>query len=233
MIVYVWKNRTRARSSIQYKTAQTSVGSHFCIQCCSSSDRYVVCRLARESMWSVQEIVKTPKREHRARPYRIPLGSLQTSTQTSSQNSLWSSFYSPCSPLAMSPTAVSPGGFASPGTSFKMSPQPTMTQHEAWPHQYPWMPSWPYYGPCPAPSMPAPAQSSLLDSRFTNSRALKSWISCAHRLYHNKQKTTRRGLRVCSRTGCCAETPPRTQPLKNFQLTFCKQIMKRVLLTEL
>ena len=157
----------RVRSSIQYKTAQTSVGSHFCVQCCSSSDWYVVCRLARESMWSVQEIVKTPKREHRARPYKIPLRSLQTSAQTSSQNSSWSSFYSPCSPMAMSPTAVSPGGFASPGTSFNMSPQPTMTQHEAWPHQYPWMPSWPYYGPCPAPSMPAPAQSPLSDSRFT------------------------------------------------------------------
>ena len=156
----------RAWSSIQYNTAQTSVGSHFCVQCCSSSDRYVVCRLARESMWSVQEIVKTPKREHRARPYRILLVSLQTSTQTSSQNSSWLSFYLPCSPMALSPTAVSPGGFTSPGTSFNMSPQPTMMQHEAWPHQYPWMPSQPYYGPCPAPSMPAPAQSPLSDSRF-------------------------------------------------------------------
>ena len=157
-----------ARSSIHYKTAQTSVGSHFCVQCYSSSDRYVVCRLTRESMWSVQEIVKTLKREHRARPYRILLGSLQTSAQTSSQNSTWLSFYSPCSPMAMSSTAVSPGGFASPGTSFNicMSPQPMMTQHEAWLHQYPWMPSWPYYGPCSAPSMPAPAQSPLSDSRF-------------------------------------------------------------------
>ena len=178
----------RAQSSIQYKTAQTSVGSHFCAQCYSSSDRYVVCRLASESMWSVQEIVKTPKWEHRARPYRIPFGSLQTSVQTSSQNSSWSSFYSPCSSMAMSPTAVSPGGFASPGKSFNMSPQPTMTQHEAWPHQYPWMPSWPYYGPCPAPSMSRrhKAHSRTQDSR--NSWALKSWISCAHRLYHSKQK---------------------------------------------
>ena len=50
---------------------------------------------------------------------------------------------------------------------FQYVAQPTMTQHEAWPHQYPWMPSWPYYGPCPAPSMPAPAQSPLSDSRFT------------------------------------------------------------------
>ena len=156
-----------AQSSIQYKTAQTSVGSHFCVQCCSSSDRYVVCRLTRESMWSVQEIVKTPKREHRARPYRILLISLQTSPQTSSQNSSWSSFYSPCSPMAMSHTAVSPGGFGSPGMSFNMLPQPTMTQHEAWPYQYPWMPSRPYYGSFPTPSMPALAQSPLSDSRFT------------------------------------------------------------------
>ena len=54
--------KPRTRSSIQYKTAQASVGSHFCVQCCSSSDQYVVCRLTRESMWSVQEIVKTPKK---------------------------------------------------------------------------------------------------------------------------------------------------------------------------
>ena len=72
----------RAWSSIQYNTAQTSVGSHFCVQCCSSSDRYVVCRLARESMWSVQEIVKTPKREHRAQPYRILLISLRADKLT-------------------------------------------------------------------------------------------------------------------------------------------------------
>ena len=43
---------------------------------------YVVCRLARESMWSVQEIVKTPKREHRARPYRILLISLRADKLT-------------------------------------------------------------------------------------------------------------------------------------------------------
>ena len=127
----------------------------------------MVCRLARENMWSVQEIVKTPKREHRARPYRILFVSLQTSAQTSSQNSSWSSFYSPCSPMAMSPTAVSPGGFVSPGTNFSMLPQPMMTQHKAWPHEYPWILSRPYYGPCPAPSMPALAQSPLTDSRFT------------------------------------------------------------------
>ena len=62
------------------------------------------------------------------------------------------------------------------------------------------------------------AHSRTQDSQ--NSRALKSWIGCAHRLYHSKQKATTHGLRVCSRTDCCAETPPKTQRLKNSQLTF-------------
>ena len=40
----------------------------------------MVCRLAHESMWSAQEIVKAPKREHRAQPYRIPVGSLPSNS---------------------------------------------------------------------------------------------------------------------------------------------------------